>query len=105
MKLKMYTVFDVKSEAYLQPFFMQTKGQALRAWITSVNDPNTNFCKYPGDFTLFEIGEFDDSNGVITMYDSKINLGSALEHQSKTQSTPLIKLAQPQQNEVQHIGV
>jgi len=76
---KMYTVYDSKAEAFLVPFFMRTKGEALRAWQQAVNDEQTQFSKYPSDFTLFEIGEYDDSTGTVVMHEAKISLGSALE--------------------------
>lgn len=79
MILKVFAVYDSKVESYLQPFFMQTKGQALRAWETSVNDESTMFCKHPADFTLFEIGEYDDSKGDLVSYSAKIPVGVALE--------------------------
>lgn len=82
MKLKIFTVYDSKLEAYMTPFFMQKKGEALRAWHSTVNDASTSFAKYPGDYTLFEIGEFDDETGNFTSHESKINLGTALEHRA-----------------------
>ena len=35
--------------------------------------------KFPGDFTLFEIGVYDRRTGVISMYETKVNLGTALQ--------------------------
>lgn len=77
--IKVFTVFDTKAEAYLQPFFMQTRGQAIRAWSDSVNDEQTQFFRHPADFVLYEIGEYDELQGTIRMYDAKISLGVALE--------------------------
>ncbi|QXP44345.1 MAG: nonstructural protein [Arizlama microvirus] len=80
MKLLMFTVYDCKVERYLQPFFMQTKGQALRAWTDSVNDSNTNFHKHPEDFTLFEIGSYDDETGKVENHLTPISSGTAMEY-------------------------
>lgn len=80
MTNKLFVVYDSKAEAYMVPFFMMTTGQAVRAWSDTVNDPNSMFAKHPGDFTLFEIGEYDDQNGYVTMLEHKKNLGTALEH-------------------------
>lgn len=79
MTSKIFCVYDSKMEAYMQPFFLQTKGAALRAWADTVNDPKTQFNKHPGDFTLFEIGEYNDETGTLTNFTAKINLGNALE--------------------------
>lgn len=77
---KIYTVYDSKLEAYMQPFFMQSKGQAVRAFTDSVNDQTTQFNKHPEDFTLFELGEYDDSTGKFTNLHTPNSLGVALEY-------------------------
>lgn len=87
MKLKMFAVYDSKAEAYMQPFFMQSRGQAIRAWDGLVNDAKSEMCQYPADFTLFELGEYDDSNGQVEMLDAKINLGCAIEFKKKPADT------------------
>ncbi|UIB81480.1 nonstructural protein [Flyfo microvirus Tbat2_160] len=81
MILKIFTIYDSKVEAYMQPFFMQSKGAALRAFTDTISDRSTQFSKHPQDFTLFEIGEYDDSTGTLLNYDAKISLGVAVEFQ------------------------
>lgn len=73
-------VHDSKVGAYLQPFFMRSKGEATREWESVVNNPETQFHKYPGDFTLFEIGIFDEETGNIKVHEAKISYGTALEY-------------------------
>lgn len=80
MIYKIFSVYDSKAEAYMQPFFMLTKGSALRAWTDTINDPQTQFFKHPTDFTLFEIGEYDDSSGKLINHTAKMSLGVALEY-------------------------
>lgn len=77
---KVFTVYDEKSEAYLQPFFLDTVGQAIRAITDCVSDPNHQFCRHTSDYTLFQLGDFDDSTGQFT--DEKKSLGSLLEFKS-----------------------
>lgn len=77
---KIYAIYDSKLEAYMQPFFMQSKGQAVRAFTDTVNDDKTQFWKHPEDFTLFELGEYDDSTGKVSSYTTNISLGVALEY-------------------------
>lgn len=79
MKTKIFCVYDCKAEAYLQPFFMGTKGQAIRAFTEVVNDPNHAFNKHAADYTLFEIGEYDDATAGISAHGAKQSLGTALE--------------------------
>lgn len=77
---KIFTVYDSKIEAYLTPFFMQHRGAAIRAFTDLVNDPKSNINKYPSDFTLFEMGEYDDSSAQITTSHSMISLGVGTEY-------------------------
>lgn len=65
MIYKVFGIYDAKCEAYLPPFFMKSKGEALRALSSHVGDSSHNFSKYASDFTLFELGEFSDSDGSI----------------------------------------
>lgn len=83
MKVKVYVVYDCKVEAFMAPFFMQSRGQAMRAFADSVNDRSGRYRAHPADFTLFELGEFDDSSGSLSLYEAKINLGTGLEFKEK----------------------
>lgn len=80
MKLKVFCVHDSKASAFLQPFFFPATGQALRAWETTVNDPQTQFNKYPSDFTLYEIGTFDDELAHFEMLEHRVVLGCAADY-------------------------
>lgn len=62
-KLLLYSVFDSKVQLFAEPFFMRTRGEALRGWQEVANDKNTNICRYAEDFSLMEIGSFDESTG------------------------------------------
>jgi len=65
MKHRIFTVFDVKAQAYLPPFCLHERGLAIRAFADCVNSKDHQFGKHPGDYTLFEMGSFDDSKAVI----------------------------------------
>lgn len=92
MKLKIFAVYDIAVGAYMQPFFLQSRGQALRAWLDTCSDPKTNMWAHPADYTLFEIGEYDESEGILTSYSVKTSLGSALEMRSKLPSQQTLPL-------------
>lgn len=79
MKIGVFAVYDSKTGIYAQPNFLINKGAALRAWEDAANDQNSNIGKHPGDYTMFQIAEWDDESGTITMLPAKINLGNALE--------------------------
>lgn len=75
--LKIFSVYDSKAEAFVQPFFSPATGTAIRSFATACNDENTDIHRYAGDYTLFEIGEFDPSTGKITPLEAHLNLGLA----------------------------
>lgn len=83
MKHKVFTVYDAASEAYLQPFFLQTRGQAIRSFSDAVNNPEHQFFKHKKDYTLFELGEYEDGSAQFDMLKSPIALGNALEFVNK----------------------
>jgi hypothetical protein len=63
MLLNAYSFFDAKSGCYSPPFFFPHRGQALRAAIDLGGDLSTTIGRYPQDFTLYELGVFDDQSG------------------------------------------
>lgn len=65
MKIKVYSIFDVKGGVYNTPFFQKEDGLAARAFADLANDPNTTVNRHPEDFSLFRIAEFDDNSGKI----------------------------------------
>lgn len=79
MKLKIYSVFDSKAKAYNSPFYLRNSGEATRGFADVVNDGKSQISKYPEDYSLFELGEFDDETGLITQYDAKTNLGVGVQ--------------------------
>lgn len=76
--IKIFTVYDEKAEAYLQPFYMKTTAEAQRAIADCANDENHNFCRHASDYTLFELGTFDESTANFD-HDKK-SLGCVLEY-------------------------
>lgn len=76
--MRIYAVLDCKAEAYLQPIFAPTNAVAKRIFIEAALDQNHNFHKYAADYTLFEIGKFDEETANITAIPPN-NLGNALQ--------------------------
>lgn len=80
---KIFTVYDSKAEAFLSPFLFSSTGQALRAFADSVADSNHQFARHPEDFTLFELGTYDDNGAKFDLLDTPKSLGVAVEFVSK----------------------
>lgn len=66
-KLKMLAVHDSKVGAFMQPWFARSIGEAMRTWETVCNEGDSMMAKYPEDHSLFEVGEFDDQDGSMTV--------------------------------------
>lgn len=63
--LKAFSVYDAKAQAYLPPFFFRATGEAVRAFTTAANTSGHDFNNYADDYTLFEVGEFNDDTGAL----------------------------------------
>lgn len=65
MKLNIYTVYDEKATAYLQPFFQPNDAMAIRIMENTLMNAESMFANHPEDYTLYKIGEFDDNDAKI----------------------------------------
>lgn len=90
MNQKLFTVYDCKSEAYDRPWTSPSRGIAIRSLMDVLKDPQHPFSKWPSDFTLFEIGEYDNQTGTLIPYETKVNLGVLIEFSSKNSSIPSV---------------
>lgn len=79
MILQMFSVYDSKSETFTQPTFAKTKGEMLRSFSEAVNEESHQFHKHSADFTLFHVGEYDDSSALCSSLPTPISLGLAQE--------------------------
>lgn len=76
---KIFSVYDSKAELYLTPFFMKTKGEAVRGFEDVANDKNSAIGRHAEDYTLFELGEYDDCSAIFSLHKTPISIGVALE--------------------------
>lgn len=63
MMLKVFAVYDLKTKAYMQPFFSPESGSAMRAFGDAVLDMKSPIAMHPADYQLFEVGAWDDCMG------------------------------------------
>lgn len=95
MQLKIYSVRDSKAEVFNTPFFLNTHGEAERAFNNLVTDPKSMISKYPDDYDLYYVGEFNNDNGKLTLLDTPQHITKAAmlksrEHRlTKDQATSL----------------
>lgn len=75
----MCAVYDTVSKVYAPPFYVSTKGEAVRSFSNAVNDKSMgDLNKHPKDFLLFLLGQWDDNSGLLTAVQppERIGLGS-----------------------------
>lgn len=91
-KKLVFSVLDSKVGLFAQPFFMRSKGEALRAWVDNVNDKESPMSRHPGDFALMELGEYDEETGQFTNLQAPVNLGLATQYLKPAESpAPLLE--------------
>ena len=74
------SIYDAKAECYSRPNFVRSAGEAWRFFEQEVNraaDDNMMFL-YPQDYTLFEIGTFDELTGKLAPRDVVLELGNGM---------------------------
>lgn len=79
MKTKMFSIYDSKAKAFQCPFVASQNGSAIRTFTTIVNDDRNLAGMYPGDFLLYEVGEFDTDNCSVNMLEPMQLLGNGMD--------------------------
>lgn len=77
--MKVFSIWDSKAEVYSQPHFIRTKGEAIRSLTEAVNQQDHSFSKHAEDYSLFEIGTWDDTTGELIPHEAKQHIVSLHE--------------------------
>jgi hypothetical protein len=72
-------VYDQKSESYGRPIVENTVGAAVRAFEHEATQGDNALAKFPQDFSLWQIGTYDELKGEIKSLGTKVNLANAWE--------------------------
>lgn len=62
-KLVCCALFDRGLMAFGRPMFVQHINLAMRSLTQEVNNPESELFKAPADYDLYELGEYEDSDG------------------------------------------
>lgn len=65
MNYLVYSVRDSKVNTFFPPQFRATEAEAIRDMHALVNDPQSLPGKYPSDYSLWHVGGFDSSTGIL----------------------------------------
>lgn len=79
MKLLVFAVYDGATAIYGHPHFMVTAAAAIRSFEAALSDPKSDMAKFAKDYSLFQLGSYDDSSGVFENLISPFRLVSAHE--------------------------
>lgn len=85
-----FTVYDNKAQAFGNPFLMENKSTAIRAFTFAANDKTNDIGRYPEDFTLFYMGQFNDAD-------------ASIEHVQPTAIAYALAMIQRDQEVEQHV--
>lgn len=70
MHLKAFSIRDQKGEIFHTPFFKKTHGEAERDFAQLVKDGQSTISKFPEDFDLYYVGDYDDQTGLFKSLDT-----------------------------------
>jgi hypothetical protein len=72
-----YSVYDNKAKLFGQPFYAINHHVAIRDFAYAANTPDNEIGRHPTDYSLFCIGDYDDSTGILHPHNTHENLGLA----------------------------
>lgn len=78
-----YCVYDEKVKSFGMPFFKPSNPAAIRDFTDLAHDSNTTIGRHPEDYTLYQLGEYNDTEGTLTQYETKNNLGKADQYKQE----------------------
>lgn len=67
--LQFYALFDKKTGGYRTPFSVKHVAEATRAVQVHLEEGKGDICRYPGDFALYFLSEFNQETGQFTKPD------------------------------------
>lgn len=91
MIMKVFSIYDGKGKCYGLPFFMAQVGVAARAFGDLVNDDQSAVCKHPADYTLYQVGVFDDESGLFENVSPQVLIGHGSDFAKPIQLAPRLR--------------
>lgn len=79
MMMKIVTIYDVKTEAYLQPMFFQSLAQAERSFEDVCNDKTHAIGQHPEDYSMVLVGEWDEILGQLQTVKAKLTFAEGMQ--------------------------
>lgn len=74
-----FSIYDSKAEAHMQPFFAGAPGVAIRQFDELCNDKEHPVGKHAEDYTLMELGTWNEREGRLVVYEVSKAKGNGLD--------------------------
>lgn len=76
---EVFAVYNVKAKFYHQPFHVKHESDADKNFEMAVNDPRTLQNRYPEDYALHHLGQFDDNTAQYSAFTTPIHKLNAVQ--------------------------
>lgn len=80
MLLSVFAIYDAGISTWLPPLYFRNKGEATRWFMEAVNDSQSRLSKHPHDYTIFELGTWDDDKCKFSLLSTPVSVGLAIEY-------------------------
>jgi len=77
--LKLFSVRDIKGYSFAAPMAIPSVGIAKRSFLEACAAPSGPLYKYPEDYQLYQVGEFDPNCGELKALPKPLFVMSAVE--------------------------
>lgn len=81
--MKLIAVKDMKAQLFLKPHFENSLADATRSFSVMANEGENMLSKFPNDFRLLHIADFNIETGILTSLSQPADLGSVADYQNK----------------------
>jgi len=88
MEMRMYSVYDRKLREYGSVLLAPNDGVMARTILTGVRGSSSLMEKYPEDFQVEHVGNFDISTGLVTPVEGRPEIVISLEKLLEVENAP-----------------
>lgn len=87
MRLGVFVLKDAALDEFIRPFFTHNQNHAIRMFFDIVNDPHSEMGKHPEDFTLYELGAWETTDGKFEQLPQPKRLSRGSDHKALPRKT------------------
>ena len=79
MKQEMYAIHDNKASFFMTPWPCRNVGIARREFASVCANKDTSMGKFPADYTLYHVGEYDDNTAIVKSLTPPVRIADGVE--------------------------